>query len=221
MTALIAARLDANRHTYTPVGFRLVDDITGKGPLGDVSCALFAQDGVNQWRRADVQPARSVSGLFIFPDLGRSAVVAGASLRRYRAAIEAQYYRPFDSAASDLFVFDAFPFNDDNPPAQVEAAPRTVVLVPAPNYPFESHLRVLRGLVQDTARNAVAGAEVFLGNTERTVSDSKGAFALALRLSPRKGQIKIDAVDSSKTHHGEIAVALPDDLGKSNLIIIA
>ncbi len=220
MTALIATRLDATRHTYSPVGFRLIDDITGKAPFGDVSCTLFAQDGVNQWRRTDVKPVRSVSGILIFPALGRSAVVAGAPARRYRVAIEAEYYRPFDSAASDLFVFDAFPFNDDNPPAKTEPAPRAVVLLPAPNYPFESHLRVLRGLVQDTAHTAVDGAEVFLGNTERSLSDSRGAFVLALRLPPKNGQIKIDAVDSPKTRHGEITVTLPDDLGKSNLITI-
>ena len=90
-----------------------------------------------------------------------------------------------------------------------------------PNYPFETHLRVLRGLVKDTARKAVDGAEVFLGNTERSVSDLRGAFALALRLPPKKGQIKIDAVDTSKTRHGEITVTLPDDLGKNHTIIIS
>lgn len=167
--------------------------------------------------KVDVLPVQSLGGVLTFPGLGRSAVVAGASLRRYRAAVEAEFYIPFYAAQSDGIEFDVFPFNDENPPAKLPEGPQTVVLVPAQNYPFPPYLRVLRGEVRDTA-GPVANVEVTRAITERVLSDGQGVYALPLRFSPNKGAVIIDAIDHRANRHGQITVSLPADLGKFNLI---
>jgi hypothetical protein len=220
-TAFLRLRVpDTVQRTFSPVGFRLIDDLTGDFPLGHIRCTLFAQDGQGRWRLVDLDPERTMSGVLVFPDLGRSAAVLGVPPHHYRAVIEAEYYRPFYAAQSDGIEFDVFPFNDDNPPAKLVTLPQDVVLVPAPTYPFPAYLRVLRGRVQDNMARPVANAEVSLGNIERVLSDANGAFALPLRLSPKSGAIKIDATDHRTARQGDITINLPSDLGKINSITI-
>jgi hypothetical protein len=211
---------DTIQRTYGAVGFRLIDDLTGDFPLGQIRCTLFAQDGPGRWRLVDREPVRTMSGVLVFPDLGRSAAVQGVPPIHYRAVIEAEYYRPFYAAHSDGIEFDVFPFNDDNPPTKLVTLPQDVVLVPAPTYPFSAYLRVLRGQVQDNSARPVADAEVSLGNAERVLSDQNGAFALPLHLSPRSGSIKIDAIDHRTARQGDITINLPDDLSKIHPITI-
>jgi hypothetical protein len=93
-------------------------------------------------------------------------------------------------------------------------------LVPAQTYPFPAYLRVLRGRVQDSSTRPVANAEVSLGNTERVLSDENGAFALPLRLSPKRGSIKIDATDHRTAPQGDITLNLPADPSQINPITI-
>jgi hypothetical protein len=211
---------DTVQRTYSAVGFRLIDDLTGDFPLGQIRFTLFAQDGPDQWRLVDLEPVRTMSGVLAFPGLGRSAAILGVPPLHYRAVIEAEYYRPLYAAQSAGIEFDVFPFNDDNPPVKLVTLPQNVVLVPAPTYPFPAYLRVLRGRVQDNSARAIANAEVSLGNAERVLSDENGAFALPLHLSPRSGSIKIDATDYRTARQGDITINLPADLGKINPITI-
>src|SRR3984893_15015961 len=208
---------DSIRRMYSPIGLRPIDDLTGDAPLGKVTCSLFAEDASGQWRPTDVMPGQRPGGVLTFPGLGRSAVVAGAPPRQYRAAVEADFYMPLYAANSDGIVFDVFPFNDENTPAKLPEFPQFPVLVPAQNYPFPPYLRVLRGEVRDAA-GPVANVEVTRGNTERVLSDGQGVYALPLRLSPNKGPVTIDAIDHRANRHGQITVTLPADLGKFNLI---
>ena len=55
--------------------------------------------------------------------------------------------------------FDAPPWNDLALPAQAPVF-ADVALLPAPNYPFESHYPVIHGIVQDTNLVRVPGARV-------------------------------------------------------------
>jgi hypothetical protein len=213
---------DSIRRMYSPIGLRLIDELTSDAPLGKVICSLFVEDAPGQWRLTDVLPVQSLGGVLTFPGLGRSAVVAGEPPRRYRAAVEAEFYIPFYARQSDGIEFDAFPFNDENPPAKLPEVPQTVFLVPAQNYPFPPYLRVLRGQVRDAA-GPVANVEVTRGITERVLSDGQGVYALPLRFSPNKGPVTIDANDhrANPNRHGQITVTLPADLGKFNLITIS
>jgi hypothetical protein len=210
---------DSIRRMYSPIGLRPIDELTSDTPLGKVICSLFAEGPPGQWRLTDVMPVQSLGGVLTFPGLGRSAVVAGAPPRRYRAAAEAEFYIPFYAAQSDGIEFDVFPFNDENLPAKLPEVPHTIFLLPAQNYPFPPYLRVLRGQVRNTA-GPVANVEVARGNTERVLSDGQGLYALPLRLSPNKGPVTIDAIDHRANRHGQITVTLPADLGKFNLITI-
>jgi hypothetical protein len=114
---------DTIQRTYSAAGFRLIDDLTSDFPLGQILCTLFAQDGPGRWRLVDLEPVRTMSGVLVFPSLWRSAAVLGVPPLHYRAVIEAEYYRPFYAAKSDGIEFDVFPFNDDNPPANLVTLP--------------------------------------------------------------------------------------------------
>jgi hypothetical protein len=208
------------RVVYSPVGFRLIDDLTGAAPLGAVRCALFIADAPNQFRLTDLQPVRSVSGILIFPGLGRTSAVAGQTPRHYRAVLAADFYRPFYAAQQDGVEFDAPPFYDDQPPPQPAGLAQDVVLVPATNYPFPPYLRVLRGTVNDVTGKVVVNAEVSRGNTERVLSDERGCFALPLRLEANNTAIVIDATDHRSGKQGQIQVTLPADLGKNQVITV-
>jgi hypothetical protein len=203
----------------SPIGLRPIDDLTGASPIGNVACSLFLEDTPGHWRPTEVRPTRNASGMVIFPGLGRIREVDGTPPRHYRAVIAAEFYRPFYAGTQDGIEFDVSPYNDDRPPAQ---APQLIdlVLVPATNYPFAPHLRVLRGNVRNSAR-PVASAEVSRGNTERTLSDERGEYALPLRVMPNNVAVTIDAVEHRTGRQGQISITLPADLGKNNTITIA
>jgi hypothetical protein len=203
----------------SPVALRLIDDLTGQGPIGKTDCVLFIEDAPGQWRKTGLRPLRNAGGFLIFPGLGRSREVAGQPPRRYRAEISAEFYRPFYPGPMDGVEFDAPPFNDDNPPAQPPSL-RDVLLVPATNYPFAPHLRVLRGQVRNAAGPTV-NAEVSRGNTERVLTDEKGSYALPLRLTPNNTAVAIDAIDHTTGENGQISITLPADLGGNKVIVIA
>jgi hypothetical protein len=205
---------------FSPVGLRLIDDVTSKGPLGKTDCELFIEDAPGQWRKTELRPARSAGGFLTFPGLGRSREVAGQPPRRYRAMITAEFYRPFYVTPNGGIEFDAHPYNDDQPPAQPPAL-LTVVLVPTANYPFQPQLRVLRGQVFDGAV-AVPNAEVSNNNNERVLTDERGCYALPFRANTQNNvQLHIAADDHLTGKHGEINVTLPADLGKNHPISIA
>lgn len=201
----------------SPIGLQMVDDLTGGDPMGSVVCALFVEDSPGQWRSVEVRTGRSAGGIVIFPGLGRSRDPGTQPPRHYRAVITAQFYRPYYAITQDGFEFDIYPHNDDQPPAQAPGLQR-VVLVPATNYPFQPHLRVLRGQVRNAA-GPVANAEVFV-TRDRVLSDDGGCYALPLRYELNSTPVAIDAVDNRTGEHGQINVTLPADLNRNNVIVI-
>ncbi|HYP27439.1 MAG TPA: hypothetical protein VE262_12040 [Blastocatellia bacterium] len=234
---------------YSPIGLLPVDAFTGGSPIGSVSAFLDAQDAAGVWRKTGVREVRTPSGVIAYPSLARSAEVPGQPTR-YRVRIEAQYYQPLYLKDSDAIEFDAFPYNDSNPPEDYPKKPEDfpdylnkflmkVMLTPAPNYPFPNHIFVLRGAVVDKeTAEPVVRAEVFWGNKENTLTTgppdelydrkrvltvTKGVFALPLRITEKEqlgNKQTIDAFDHRTEREGEIQISIPQDLGRNQIIPI-
>jgi hypothetical protein len=203
---------------YSPIGLRLLDEMTGEAPLGRTEAFLDLQDGT-AWKPTEVAAVRTPGGVVAYPGLERRADASGPA-RRYRVRIAAELYRPLYRISDDGIVFDAFPWNDTNPPQSTALYPQDVKLAPAPSYPFPSHVPVLRGVVVAAAsQEPVADAEVVYANLERVLSDERGEFALPLRFAPLAMPITIDALRGVR--QGSINVTLPGALGKSQTISIS
>jgi hypothetical protein len=95
------------------------------------------------------------------------------------------------------------------------------VLIPAPNYPFASHIPVLRGVVVDASGNPVANAYVTQSTTERAITDSRGTFALPLRWVPANTATEIDATDQRTGRTGSTSIQIPAALNSSQKISIS
>jgi hypothetical protein len=204
---------------YSPIGIQLIDEFTGTEPLGRTTAALDRLEN-GQWRPTTVTATRTATGAITYPALERRADLIGGP-RRYRVRIEAEFYSPFYMGFSDGIEIDAYPYNDSNPPHVVTRLPQAVALLPAPNYPFAPHVRVVRGEVVDlVTRDPVASASVALGNLERVLADRQGRFALPVRFAPTAGQIAIDAQDQRTGRAGQYLLTLPDGLAHSHTLTI-
>ncbi len=210
----------ARTNLYGQVGFRLIDELTGFGPVGRVQSKLFIKDGSGAWQLTKIRAIVTASGVLAYPKLERHAFVAGLQPRDYRAQIEAEFYRPFYRAKADGIDFKVFPYNDENPPqflSQQQAF--DVQLVPATNYPFSSHIPIIRGVVKH-AGAPVVDVEVSVGMVERVITDERGTFSLPVRWQPSNVLFQIDALDHRTGHTGSTQVKIPRDLGKNITINI-
>jgi hypothetical protein len=214
--------LTDRRFGLSPIGFRLTDDLTGSTPIGPVDCVLLASDDAGGWVPSNMPAQRSAGGLITFPSLGRTARrgLTGASTRRYRARFVAAFYIWHNQSRFDGYDFDVHPFNDAEPPPGLTGIPVEITLVPAPNYPFPTELRVLHGTVVGPD-GPVANAEVTRGNVDRALTDARGEWALALRQPPLAGPVTIDAADHRTNRVGHITVQLPDALSAGQTIAIS
>lgn len=206
---------------YSPIGLRLVDDFTGRAPTGRVRVLLDREDAAGGWEETEVRAVRTASDVVAFPGLGRSAH-AGAPPTRYRVRIDAAHYRPDYLMDSDGIEFDVHPYDDATPPFAFSALPEGLFLLPAPNYAFPNHVRVLRGEVRDAANDPVPNVEVTESVNERVLTDARGCFALPLRWAPLNGAVQIDAVDHrpNPDRTGQIIVNLPADLASGQVIVV-
>ena len=147
--------------------------------------------------------------------------------------------------SEDAIEFDAFPYNDTNPPGNYPKNPGEfpgylskvlikVMLTPGPNYPFPTNIMVLRGVVIDkTTKEPADRVEVVWDNKEKTLTTSenqkrvltvtKGLFALPLRVT-QKDQLEnkqvIDAFDHRTNRTGQIEISIPQAVGKNQIIPI-
>lgn len=204
---------------FSPAGIRPIDEFTGLAPLGRVAALLERSDGAGGWGPTDIKPVTTPSGVLTYPHLGRRAEVVGQPPRRYRVKLSADFYIPLYRIAVDGLEFDAHPYNDTNPPNSFPLLPQDALLTPSPNYPFPTHIRVLRGVVEDTAGLTVGDAMVSRGIQERVLTDARGTFALPLRWPDFDGPVQIDAEDKLG-RVGSINVQLPDALLLSQTIPI-
>jgi hypothetical protein len=208
------------RMLYSPVGLRLVDDLTGAAPVALVRAELDEQDAAGEWHETGIQAVRSFGDVLLYPGLGRSSAAATQPVRHYRVRLISDSYVPDYFADFDGIEFDVFPYDDDTPPLVTATHPDDVFLLPSTSYPFPGHIRVLRGMVTDALDNPVAFAEVTEGSRERVLTDTRGGFALPLRWPPIVVALQIDAVDNRTGRSGQITVTLPGDLSQGNTIII-
>ena len=204
---------------YSPIGLNPIDDVTGAAPIGWVRAELDLKVGAN-WSKTSIKDARSASGIIIYPALGRQVEVQGQLPRRYRVRITAQFYIAWYRQNLDGIEFDAFPYNDAIPPQVIVSQANALPLSPAVNYPFPGHIAVLRGVVADTAGNRIKDVEVKRGAVERVLTDERGTFALPLRWTANNVSVSIDATDHRTNRTGTINVTLPQDLRKSQTIVI-
>lgn len=201
---------------YSPIALLPRDEFTGQAPLGRVTLRLQEQvelaDGAKAWRETGVVPSVSTEGILSYPGLGRAVDLSG-SPRRYRALIDADFYRPLyqndrNGEEGECLQFRAHLYNDEVPledaanpensrpyargPAltktdEHDAPPR---LLPSPRYPFPPHVPVVRGRVIGGSGEPVVDAEVkhaeASGGGAGSLTDESGDFALAIRW-PRRG----------------------------------
>jgi hypothetical protein len=202
------------------VGLRLLDELNGETRIGNVWATLDVLEVNRSWRQTDTREVRTPSGVVAYPGLERHADVTGLEPRQYRVRLTAEFYVPYYRANSNGIPFTAYPFNDTNPPAVIVGMATDTLLLPAPNYPFATHIPVLRGLVIDAARKPVPDAYVTQTSKERVLTDSRGTFALPLRWAQLNVRISIDATDQRTGRHGSIQIRLPDSLRQSQTIPI-
>lgn len=205
------------RSLYAAIGLRLIDDITGGPPVGEVRAELDLRDGAI-WNPVDRRVLVTPGGMVNCPGLERRANPAAAGPRRYRLRIEADLYRPLYRGAEDGVEFDAFPYNDETPPQSFSRRGRDERLTPSRGYPFPTHVRVLRGEVVDAAGEPVEDAVVSEGAGDRVVTDEHGLFALALRTAPEGVPVQVTADHQRSNRSGSVTVTLPDDLGQTQTI---
>lgn len=203
---------------FSPVGLLLVDDLTGRPPVGRIDAALELRDGP-AWRPVDRAATISASGVLLYPGLGRSTDVTQPPVR-YRVRIESPHYRPLYRVTADGIEFDAPPYNDANPPAAITRFPVRALLLPAAAYPFAPFTPVIRGVVRDAAGDPVPDVLVQEGLRERTLSDARGAFSLALRWVAPSTPTVITADDQRNGRAGSINITLPAALESSQTIVV-
>jgi hypothetical protein len=204
---------------YSPLGLRLIDDLTGRAPIGRVGAVLEIDDGAG-WRRVPRRPVITASHVLSFPGLGRSAGT-GVPASHYRVRLLPDLYRPEYRVTDDGIEFDAPPYSDVEPPVPLTAGAAEAVLLPAAHYPYPSHVPVLRGRVVDPAGEPVADALVPEGLRERVLTDERGAFSLPLRWVAGGVATPIQADDQRNARNGAILVTLPADLQQSQTITVS
>jgi hypothetical protein len=217
LSATIAAE---TTHLYSPIGLRLVDELTGAAPIGSVAATLDIRDADGSWRQTVIADVRTLSGIVAYPGLERHADISGQQPRQYRIRLTAKLYVPFYRARSDGIPFTADPYSETNPPAQIVGIATDTLLLPAPNYPFATHIAVLRGSVVDAANKPVPDVLVEQSNKERALTDARGSFALPLRWAQPGVPIAIDATDQRTGRHGSLEIQLPGALRQSQTIPI-
>jgi hypothetical protein len=219
MTTWVTTVVETKK-TYSPVALRLLDELTNQPPLGSVQAVLDIQAPNGAWVATEVPDTRTPSAVVCYPGLERHGQVTGLQPRQYRVRLTADYYIPYYHKNSDGIIFTAYPYNDDNAPAQFAKIPADTPLLPATNYPFASHIPVLRGKVVDPNNKPVPDAFVIQGNNERALTDADGRFALPLRWVTPNTNVPIDASDRTG-RNGSINVQIPAALGADQIIPIS
>jgi hypothetical protein len=198
---------------FSPIGLRLIDDLTGKAPQGRVQVFLDAKDPYGNWLATGIKAVITAGGVLIYPGLERHANVTGLPARRYRVRLKAELYVPLYRRNADGIEVDAFPYNDTHAPAMVKKLPDDTILTPAPNYPFQDHIPVLHGIVEDTGGKPVADAMVTQGIKERVLTDGRGTFSLPLRWIKPNVNFVVDVANERNGQTGTTPnLKLPDAL---------
>lgn len=205
---------------HCPIALEMLDDFTGWSAIGSLQLTLEFQDGPS-WRPSDLESVRTDGGLYAYPGLGRHADPAAAPSFRVRILVTAANYRPEYGATLDGLEYDVPTYNDTVPPAFLNIMPESVVLLPASNYPYPPHVRVLRGTVRNSGTgDPLADARVSTG-LERALTDERGAFSLPLRWQPTHALINVLAEHPRTGLTNSVSLQLPDVLGSNQEILVS
>lgn len=212
---------DERSRLYSPIGLLPRDDMTGRAPIGTLHASLDVQETGGRWRLTDLRAVVTQGGVIAYPGLGRLRQPNGLQAQRYRVRIEAEHYVPSYRRDLDGIEFDAFPYDDSNPPQAAPGMPNSLVLMPGPTYPFPGHVLVLRGVVVNALGTPVPDAEISIGITRRALSDARGVFALATAHPTLPTSIQIDATHLRSARVGSVSVQLPLGLVRNIQIAIS
>ena len=206
--------------------FRLLDDFTSRAPIEQVTVRLDQQDGTGWTPLDDVRATITTTGMVAFPSLDRRRPVAGLPPRRFRVRIESEYYRPLYRQLASGVEFETTPVDVDAP-APPPVLRQDLVLLPSVTYPYPAHVYIARGEVRSQAGapvgDVVVSNRVQIGaaiRTELTLTDDRGAFALALRFVAAGKTGRVNAIDQRTQRTGAVNVAVPGDLRRSQLVTI-
>jgi hypothetical protein len=224
---------------YSPAWFVPYDEHNQRISATGVTALLDRWDeDENVWLpQEDVAAVRTPSAAIIYPGLGRREPAP----RRHRARFQARGYEVLYPADEEPFSADtigieflATPYTDTQPPA-TPAEARLVRLLPSVAFPYPPGVRTVYGVVVDGATRApVANALVEARGTtsqdgaewfERTLSDARGAFRLALRwegerTSPDSAEtFRLQAIERPG-RTGELVIRLPEDRDRQQVIEI-
>jgi len=200
---------------FSPIGLRLIDDLTGKAPIGRIKVVLERQDPAGIWRDTHIDAVITPTGTVTYPGLERHADATGQQPKQFRVRLEPDFYVPLYQRNQDGILCTAFPYDNNHPPQTIKQAPDDTILTPAPNYPFQGHIRVARGEVVDGSGKRVPNAVVTQGVKERVLTDKRGLFALPLRWAKPNTQVPIDAANDRNGQLGTTTIQFPQDLNKN------
>lgn len=241
MTPLWTPLPGERRVLYSPAWFVPYDDWRRRPLAAGFTVALDRWDGA-AWLATTVAATRTPSGFIAYPGLGRRREPATAEPELYRARFESSGFRALypDLTAQEPFAADrvgkeflAYPYDDTQPPA-ITVQPEPVPLLPGVAYPYPPGTRLVRGAVRTATGAPVANALVEAAGVsaddgspwrERTLSDVDGAYRLSLRFpgtGADGGRETFRLVATERPGRtGELAIRLPDDLTRTNVIEIA
>ncbi|MGW0809045.1 hypothetical protein [Nonomuraea sp. NPDC002799] len=227
---------------YSPAWFVPFDEFAQRVQAVGVATRLDRFDPADgTWVPQDTQAIRTPSAAIAYPELGRRRG-PGTEPERYRVRFEAVGYqalypadgRPFDAALAGA-EFSAHPYDDTRPPA-VLSEPRLVRLLPSVAFPYGPGVRTVYGVVLDASTRApVANALVEARGTtspdgvawlERTLTDPRGAFRLALRWEgarvpgPPAGQAFHLKATERPGRTGSLHIRLPAERDRKHVIEI-
>jgi len=206
---------DESNQLFSPIGLRLIDDLTGSAPIGPIETILELQDNAAVWKDTKIAGLITASGTVTYPGLERHADATGKLPKQFRVRLKPQFYVPLYQRNQDGLLCTAFPYDNSHPPQNIKKVPDDVILTPAPNYPFEGHIRVARGMVVDAANEPIANAVVTQGLKEKVLTDGRGCFALPLRWAKPNTQVPIDAANERNGQTGTTTIQFPQDLSKN------
>jgi hypothetical protein len=207
--------VEESTRLLSPIGLMLIDDLTGSSPLGRVDVYLDYKDPGGNWQPSGIPAVITARTVITYPGLERRAK-AGGTQRAYRVRVVPEFYIPDYRRKDDAIEFAVTPYNDTDPQVPPVQLPGIAILLPAPNYPFQQHIPVLRGQVKDAAKNPVPDCVVKQRMKEHVLTDFRGVFALPLRWIKPGVKFSVDAANERTGAVGTVAnLQLPDALNSS------
>lgn len=201
-----------DRLAATPLWLRLVDEVTGRPPIGPLEVLLERRSGAT-WEPLEHAYQLSSRGDLGFLDLGRGRP-GDAGTFDVRVTVTAPHTQAATATGAASVTRTIAVWSEQSPPAPV---PVEVRFFPSPGYPFGAGTPLLSGRAVTAAgvpvdRAEVTATEIVRGSpvVERTLTGADGWFRLPLRWS--SGATQVDAVKGPLTDSATLTV--PDDLGE-------